>query len=41
LSRVRFVERQLDAQRETCHVRDNKGRGTRLSSLEISSAVWL
>jgi hypothetical protein len=36
---VRPVERQLDSQSETGHVRDNKGRWTRLDSLEISGAV--
>ena len=40
LSRVRLVERQLDSQRETGHVSDNKGRWARLDSLEISGAVY-
>jgi hypothetical protein len=34
----RLVERQLDSQRETCHVRDGKGRSANLNSLIISSA---
>jgi hypothetical protein len=36
---VRPVERQLDSQSETGHVRDNKSRWTQLDTLEISGAV--